>query len=96
MPIVDKIRQRVRLSTNALDEEVTDLIAEAKADIQLSGVDPLKIIDDDPLILRAISTYCRAYYEKDDTKSARLQLSYESIKSHLSMSTDYTVGDVVE
>lgn len=88
--LVQKIRQRVRLSTTSLDEEILDLIDEVKADLKLSGVCAEKIIDNDPLILRAISTYCRAYYETDNVKASRLQESYEFIKQHLTISLDYT------
>lgn len=94
--LVEKIRQRVRLTTNALDDEISDLIEEAQADLKLSGVAEDKIVDTDPLILRAISTYCRAYYEGDNVKAERLQQSYEMIKRHLCLSADYMEGDTVE
>lgn len=90
MELVEKIRQRVRLTTTTLDTEIADLIDEAKADLQLSGVLDEKIVDTDPLILQAISTYCRAYYEPDNAKAERLQQSYESIKQHLTLAGDYT------
>ncbi len=89
----EKIKQRVRIKTSALDTEIEDLIDEAKADLALSGVLEEKIVDADPLILRAVSTYCRAYYEGDNVKAERLQASYKSLKAHLSMSVDYTVVD---
>ena len=90
MSLFEKIKQRVRLTMSALDGEVLDLIDECKADLMLSGVLEDKIIDTDPLVLRAVSTYCRAYYEGDNTKAERLQASYESLKTHLSISVDYT------
>lgn len=89
MSLLIKIRERVRFTTTTLDDEIQDLIDEAKADLQLVGVLAEKIIDTDPVILRAISTYCRAYYEGDNAKSIRLQESYEHIKMHLSLSIDY-------
>lgn len=88
----EKIKQRVRIKTAALNVEIEDLIDEAKADLRLSGVLSAKILDTDPLILRAVSTYCRAYYEGDNVKAERLQASYESLKAHLSMSVDYTTA----
>lgn len=88
----EKIKQRVRITTTSLDVEIQDLIDEAKADLILSGVLEEKIVDDDPLILRAVSTYCRAYYEPDNVKAERLQASYDMLKAHLSMSVDYTVA----
>jgi len=93
MLFFEKIKQRVRIKTDALDIEIEDLINEAKTDLALSGILREKIIDTDPLILRAVSTYCRAYYESDIVKAERLQASYESLKAHLSMSVDYMAGD---
>ncbi len=88
--LVAKVRQRVRFKTTILDAEIADLIAECKADLRLSGVLPARIIDEDPLILRAVSTYCRAYYETDGDAAKRLQLSYDLLKQHLTLSVDYT------
>ena len=86
--MLEKIRQRVRFSSNVFDSELSDLIDECKADLALSGV--VQIDDNDPLILRAVSTYVRQYYETDNVKAERLQKSYDSIKSHLSLSGDYS------
>lgn len=91
MSLLLKVRQRVRFKTTTLDSEIMDLIDECKADLCLSGVLPEKIIDDDPLILRAVSTYCRAYYETDDDAAKRLQAAYDMLKQHLTLSSDYTV-----
>lgn len=88
--LVAKIRQRVRFKTTVLDTEIADLIEECKADLRLSGVLPERIIDDDPLISRAAATYCRAYYETDDDAAKRLQLAYDLLKQHLTLSADYT------
>ena len=87
----EKIKQRVRIKNDLLSGEIQDLIDEAKADLELAGILSAKIIDTDPLILRAVSTYCRAYYESDNVKAERLQAAYESIKAHLSLSVDYAV-----
>jgi len=87
--LVSKIRQRLRLTTTVLDAEIADLISECKSDLLLSGVAEGKILDDDPLILRAVSTYCRAYYEKDNAAATRLQAAYDMLKGHLTLSTDY-------
>lgn len=87
--LVSKIRQRLRLTTTVLDAEIADLISECKHDLVLSGVVEAKLNDDDPLILRAVSTYCRAYYEKDNVAAARLQAAYDMLKGHLTLSADY-------
>lgn len=87
--MLEKIRQRVRFSSNVFDNELSDLISECKADLTLKGVAPLKIADTDPLILSAVSTYVRGYYEEDNAKAERLQRSYESLATHLTLSGEY-------
>lgn len=79
------------LRTNNQDE-VSDLIEAAKADLKLSGVHQGKIIDDDPLIKRAIIVYCKANYGYDE-QGDRFQKSYDMLKMHLTLSKEYTESD---
>lgn len=85
------VKDALRLSGTYLDIEVQDLIDAAKADLQLSGVHPDKIVDTDPLIKRAVTVYCKANFGYDDPKmSDRFQESYNSLKHHLTLSAEYT------
>jgi hypothetical protein len=88
------VKDALRLSGTDLDIEVQDLIDAAKADLQLSGVHADKIVDTDPLIKRAVIVYAKANFGYDDPKlSERFQESYISLKHHLTLSAEYTVGD---
>lgn len=88
------VKDALRESGTASDIEIQDLIDAAKADLQLSGVHPSKIVDTDPLIKRAVTVYCKANFGYDDPKlSERFQESYTSLKHHLTLSAEYTVGD---
>ncbi len=88
------VKDALRESGTASDIEIQDLIDAAKADLQLSGVHPSKIVDTDPLIRRAVTVYCKANFGYDDPKlSERFQESYISLKHHLTLSAEYTVGD---
>lgn len=91
MAILDDVRQALRIKHVALDNEIIDLINEAKADLALSGVDPTKINDDDPLIKRAIKTYAKANFGLENKDSEKYQASYDSLKTHLTLSGDYNV-----
>ena len=92
--MLEIIKQALRVSGNDLDEEITDLIEAAKADLILSGVHKDNVEDDDPLIKRAITVYCKANFGYEDPKlSERFQESYISLKHHLTLSSEYTVGD---
>jgi len=48
-----------------------------------------KIIETDALIVRAIVTYCKANFGWDNKDSEKLQQSYEMLRNHLTLSTDY-------
>ena len=94
--MLNDIKDALRVSGDDLDNEILDLIESAKADLILSGVNKDKIIDTDPLIKRAIIVYCKANFGYDDPKIAeRFEQSYISLKHHLTLSTEYTVGDQV-
>lgn len=85
--MLEKTKTALRITSDAFDDEVTDLIAAAKADLGVAGV----IIPDetDPLIIRAVLTYCKAHFgDNDDFK--RYKESYDEMKAQLSMHTGYT------
>src|SRR5690606_8674158 len=91
MALLDDVKLALRISpgTAAYDDEVQDLIEAAKADLRLSGVDPAKLDELDPLIKRAIVTYCKANFGWDNPDADRLQRAYDLLKAHLTLSQDY-------
>jgi len=92
--MLQDIKDALRVSGDDLDTEILDLIDAAKTDLILSGVNKDKVIDTDPLIKRAIIVYCKANFGYDDVNMAeRFEQSYISLKHHLTLSTEYTVGD---
>lgn len=94
--MLEGIKNSLRVNGNDLDGEIQDLIDAAKADLILSGVHKDKVKDTDPLIKRAITVYCKANFGYEDPKIAeRFQESYISLKHHLTLSAEYTVGDVI-
>lgn len=94
--MLQDIKDSLRVSGNDLDTEIQDLIDAAKADLQLSGVSETKVNDNtDPLIKRAIIIYCRAHFDYDDKAADRLLQSYVMLKSHLTLTEEYS-AEVVE
>lgn len=87
--MLEKVKLALRIKNNKFDDEIIDLIEEAKSDLKLSGV--AKIDDTDSLILRAIKTYCKANFGLANKDSEKYQKSYNSLKEHLSLSGDYNV-----
>ena len=89
--MLEKIKKSLRITTDELNEEIEDLIEAAKLDLSISGVE--KIEDDDKLIIRAVTLYCKAQFGYDNPEADRFQQTYDSLKTHLSMSSDYIDGD---
>lgn len=65
-------------------------IAACKMDLQDVGVK--KLDETDALIIRAITLYCKAEFGYSD-KSEQFWKSYECLKTHLSLSSEYTGGE---
>lgn len=91
MALLDDVKQALRVSSAALNQEIEDLIASAKEDLQISNVDAETLTDEDPLIKRAIITYCKANFGYNNHDADRFMAAYESLKSHLSLSADHVV-----
>ena len=90
--MLEKIKLALRIDSDDLDEEIQDSIEAARADLKLSGVLEYKIDDSDSLIVRAIKVYCKAEFSTDNTEAERYRKSYEMLKDHLCLSTDYSGG----
>ncbi|MCM8900615.1 head-tail connector protein [Caldicoprobacter algeriensis] len=88
--MLDDVKTALRITNAAFDTEILDLIEAARYDLILAGVTTLKANDDtDPLIKRAIITYCKANFGFDNPDADRLQKSYDMIKMHLALAEDY-------
>ena len=87
--MLESVKMALRISNNAYDTEIQDLIEIVKADLKLCGLIGTKIVDTDVLIKRAIVTYCKANFGLNNMDSEKLQRSYEAIRNHLAMSIDY-------
>lgn len=95
MAILDDVKLALRISSTAFDAEINDLIAGARQDLILSGIISIKAADDsDPLIKRAIVTYCKANFGYDNPDADRLNKSYDLLKNHLSLAYDYNAYSV--
>lgn len=89
--LTEKMRAALRISSTSekITEEINDCIAACKMDLQDVGVKKLE--ETDALIIRAITLYCKAEFGYSD-KSEQFRKSYECLKTHLSLSSEYTGG----
>lgn len=85
--MLEKIKLALRISTNAYDTELSDLIESAKTDLGIAGVELPTTLDQ--ICTTAIITYCKCNFGEPDNYD-RLKASYDEQKSQLSMSTGYT------
>lgn len=95
MALLDKVKVACRVTSTAYDEELTDLISAAFADMGITDIRPglLTEEDIDPLVQRAVTTYCKlhfGYANLAEDQYARLKESYDEQKAQMLMSSAYT------
>lgn len=85
--MLDKVKMALRISTDAYDDELTDLIAAAESDLGIAGVVVPEEVD--AIVTRAIITYCKMSFGLPEDYD-RLKRSYDEQKAQLSNATGYT------
>ena len=85
--MLEAVKLALRISTSAFDDEITGLIKAAEADLEVAGVTTVR--EDDPLIIRAVTTYCKANFGEPDQYD-RLKASYDEQKAQLATHTGHT------
>lgn len=86
-----KAKLTLRITTDAFDEEIRDLIKAAYEDLDTRGVLTVKKAES-PLLIRAVMTYVR-YHFGDPDNPEKLKMSYDEQKAQLMTTTDFTVWD---
>jgi len=89
MDLLPYVKPALRITVDAFDIEIQDLIDAAMADLILAGVAADKAVGTDPLIKRAVTTYCKANFGFDNPDADRLQMSFDLLKRHLTLAQDY-------
>lgn len=84
--MLDKVKLALRITTDAFDTELTDLIEAAKLDLGIAGV---VLSEADAVVTRAIITYCKMSFGLPEDYD-RLKRSYDEQKAQLSNATGYT------
>lgn len=84
--MLDKVKLALRITTDAFDTELTDLIEAAELDLGIAGV---VLSEADAVVTRAIITYCKMSFGLPEDYD-RLKRSYDEQKAQLSNATGYT------
>lgn len=93
MTLLEKVRNALRISVadnSAINDELNDLIEEAKLDLGIAGVDV------DPMdneITGAIKLYCKMRFGLPEDYN-QLKAAYDEMKSQMSNATGYTTWEV--
>lgn len=92
--LLAKIKLALRITTDAFDSELTDLINACLADMGFAGISADVIgadIFSDSAVVMAIITYCKINFGKlDGAEYDRLKKSYDEQKAQMGMATGYT------
>lgn len=85
--MLDKVKAALRITSTAFDEDLEQLIEAAQQDLGIAGV----ITNDDPIVTRAIITYCGMNrINIDESQRAWLKQSYDEQKAQLQTATGFT------
>lgn len=85
--MLESVKLALRITTNAFDDEIQDLINAALADLGIAGITNLD--EADALIKRAVITFCRVNFGEPDDYD-RMKASYDEQKAQLQTATGYT------
>lgn len=98
MALIDDVRSYLRIDATdtSFDVEIQDLINAVQAELIDVGVDPTLVsAATDPLIKRAITTYCKANFGYDTDNAEAFQSSYEKLKIYLMNASTYQAVVIV-
>lgn len=87
MEILSDVKLALRITTDAFDDEISDLVEAAVRDLNVAGVESNELSD--PLIKRAVITYVKLHFGEPDEYD-RLKASYDEQKAQMSMASGYT------
>ena len=85
MALLDDMKTVLRLSTDALDSEVSMLVDAALADLERLGIceDLIDADDPDPRVRMAVALYCKAHFGYDNDEAERFDTSYRRVAADL-------------
>lgn len=88
--MLELVKMALRITTNAFDDELTQLISSAVIDLGFGGmVDTITVQNADSVVKQAIITYCKMNFGLPEDYD-RLKRSYDEQKAQLGTATNYT------
>lgn len=100
MALLDDVKAACRVTSNAYDAELNDLILSGFADIGITDVMASMLVESEnlnPLIKTAVKTYVKLHFgDMEDGAFERLKASYDEQKSQMLMSSTFTDWGVLD
>lgn len=88
--MLDLVKMALRITTDAFDDELQQLIDSALIDIGFGGaVSEVLTEDGDPVVKQAVITYCKMNFGLPEDYD-RLKRSYDEQKAQLGTAAGYT------
>lgn len=84
-----KIKTALRITETDFDDELSDMMEAALADLGIAGVDGANAVITNALTRQAVITYCRMNFGDPD-RYEDLKRSYDEQKAQMSMATGWT------
>lgn len=84
----EQVKLALRITSDAFDSEIDDLIDAAVGDLEMAGV-AANEHRDAPVVRRAVTTYCKAHFGQPDNYE-QLKAAYDEQKAQLMVATGYT------
>ena len=85
--MLEQVKRALRITAAVFDAELSALIEAALDDLEIAGV-AARDNQGKPLIVRAVTTYCKAHFGEPDDYD-RLKASYDEQKSQLMTACGY-------
>lgn len=88
--MLDLVKMALRITTDAFDNELQQLIDSALIDLGFGGaISEVLTEDGDPIVKQAVITYCKMNFGLPEDYD-RLKRSYDEQKAQLGTATGYT------
>ena len=88
--MLELVKMALRITTDAFDDELTQLISSAVIDLGFGGmVDTITVQNADSVVKQAIITYCKMNFGLPEDYD-RLKRSYDEQKAQMATCTGYT------
>ena len=87
--LIEAAKLDLKLSGVNIDKTVTETYTPEPTE-EIPEPDPVEIQVIDPLIKRAVSLYAKAHFGLDNADSEKYMAAFTSLKTHLTLSAEYT------